>query len=337
MATFGGVKPGQTGLIKIMRDAGVPEQYIPYDCPIEDNEGNEKVNINPGNTVRITDHECSPAPIANLQEYDENILQGNSVNITNNDCPTNGSNGGLNGNNSGNIPLAFLNAKSCYCMQILVGMGQTMTEPRYDPECKHDIYQYMAYEDHVSGGDGTNYMWEDDAIIMNMHVHHYTNSKGFQNWYPSGGVWIGVHGVKSKKWYWYDNSDPYLVLRGGPPFYTFIPPESEVVPYPGGYGVYCTDGGSAIKKYRVENFLAHFGLPSNEAVDKVHIHISNNSTLLWYNYVRASLTYFSLCRMNPKSSFTRIFDDMGEDLVRRNEDITEPTNPDNRFPMPQRG
>ncbi|KYC51337.1 MAG: hypothetical protein AMQ22_01339 [Candidatus Methanofastidiosum methylothiophilum] len=329
MATFGKVKEGQVGLVRIMRESGVPEQYIPYECPQPTDEGTKEVQTNVGDIVRLTDHECSAVPVANQQSYDENIGSGSNVSITNNDCPNN-----LNGNNQGNNPLAFLEVpKSCYCEQVAIG-GTLRTIPWTDSECKIQVYQYLAYE-HILGEP--DYIWTDDVITMNMRVHHYTNNRGFQVWYPSGGIWIGVHGKKTKKWYWYDAADPYLIIRNGPPFYTYYPPDSHITTDPGGQKR-CTDGGSGIAKYRVENFLIHFNLPSNEAIDVIHIHISNNSTLLWTNFVRARLTYFSLCRMNPKSPFTRIFDDVGEDMVTRNEDISQATNPDNkqRVPMPGR-
>jgi hypothetical protein len=310
---FGKVIDGQIGLIRVMRDSGVPEEYIPFECPQENDEGEEKVEVNEGDIVSIRDAECSNVSVANILEYDENIGSGSNVSLANNDCPNNNS-----GNNSGNVPIATLQMpRSCYCKRMPLG-GSLITVPRED-SCKRFVFQYLAYEYYLG-----EYIWSDDAIVMNMKVHHYTNGIGFQCWYPSGGVWIGLHGFKTKKWYWYMGIDPYAVVRAGPPFYT------EYLPINSG----CDDGGSGIASYRRDNFLGNFGLPSNEAIDAVHVHISNNSTLMWYNYVRTRLNYFSLCRVNPESPFTRIFDDVGDDLVTRNKDIAQPKNPDKRFPMP---
>jgi hypothetical protein len=319
---FGKVIDGQIGLIRVMRDAKVPEEYIPFECPQENDEGERKVEVNTGDIVSIRDAECSNVSVANILEYDENIGSGSNVSLTNNDCPNNNS-----GNNSGNVPIATLQIpKSCYCERIPIG-GSLITSPRMD-DCKRLTYQNYAVEYYFG-----RFIWADDAIVMNMTMHHFTNNQGFQTWYPSGGAWIGLHGFKTKKWYWYNGTDPYQVIRGGPPFYTYFPPPSQVTTTPAGE-VYCTDGGSGASYYRVDNFMAHFNLPSNEAVDAVHISISNNSSLIWLNYVKASLNYFSLCRMNPASPFTRIFDDAGDDLVTRNKDIAQPKNPDKRFPTP---
>jgi len=117
------------------------------------------------------------------------------------------------------------------------------------------------------------------------------DNRGFQPWYPWGGVWLGLGAEDSNgdpfdgTWYW-PVGNPYMVIRGQP----MISLDGSTI---------CMIGEQTndYQTWCIKNFLQ--GLyPFGRAewdVKWIHVHISQQSTLYWKNYTLSDLDHASVC------------------------------------------
>jgi hypothetical protein len=158
---------------------------------------------------------------------------------------------------------------------------------QHDPA--DDTYQYHAYSIHLSDLIG----WGD---YVNARFDFEIGSEqlgGVQPWYPYGGAWIGLGAsntggnVNQGSWWW-PGGNPYLTIRGQPAV-TLGPNGNATL-----VGV-LKNGGST---WVIEDFIGHlypYGLISWD-IEYIHIHISQQSTLFFYNYTDTRMPYSHFCK-----------------------------------------
>lgn len=122
------------------------------------------------------------------------------------------------------------------------------------------------------------------------------DERGFQPWYPCGGVWLGLgaadtQGDRNKgTWYW-PGGNPFMVIRGQPMAILGPYAPAPVI------GSLSNNGTT----WCIENFL-HGLYPYGRAdwdVKYIYVHISQESSLYWYNYTRSTLNHASICAGGP--------------------------------------
>lgn len=122
------------------------------------------------------------------------------------------------------------------------------------------------------------------------------DERGFQPWYPCGGVWLGLGAAdtqgdrNSGTWYW-PGGNPFMVIRGQP--MTQLGPNAPA-PVIGSL----SNNGTT---WCIENFL-HGLYPYGRAdwdVKYIYVHISQQSSLYFYNYTRSTLNQASICAGGP--------------------------------------
>lgn len=159
----------------------------------------------------------------------------------------------------------------------IIGEGfHDKSEPHNPPD---DSFQYHATTIFL---ERPVYPDENLNVVLRFAVQE--DGRGVQPWYPKGGVWIGIS-EDGKDWWW-PGGDPYVTIRGQPQFHcdpTSTPLVGEK-----------QDGGST---WCIQNFMeAFYPLGTgNWPVSFIHVHISQQSTLFFYNYTKTYLTGASLC------------------------------------------
>lgn len=142
--------------------------------------------------------------------------------------------------------------------------------------------QYASYDIHLSRP-------LDPYEIVNVYFDfwHGFDDRGVQPWYPNMGVWIGF-GPDDENYYW-PGGDPYLTVRGQPA--VDLGGEATLA------GTY--DGES---RWTINDFMGTL-YPYGRAdwkVEYIHIHISQQSTLAFYNYTEGDMRGVSLCYVGEK-------------------------------------
>lgn len=110
------------------------------------------------------------------------------------------------------------------------------------------------------------------------------DNRGIQPWYPYGGVWLGIS-EDGKNWYW-PAGDPFTTIRGQPIFHC-DPVSTPLAGFKQNNG----------RRWCIYNFMENF-YPIGKAtwpVSFIYVHISQQSTLAFYNYTRTYLSTASLC------------------------------------------
>lgn len=121
------------------------------------------------------------------------------------------------------------------------------------------------------------------------------DTRGFQNWYPCGGVWLGFGAANTNgtlgtgSWFW-PAGDPYATIRGQP----MITLDGSTM---------CIAGyqSNDFKTWCIPNFLQTL-YPYGRLdwpVKWIHVHISTNSTLFWKNYTRSDMLHATICAGGP--------------------------------------
>ncbi|BDZ68614.1 hypothetical protein GCM10025860_20620 [Methanobacterium ferruginis] len=141
-------------------------------------------------------------------------------------------------------------------------------------------WQYIKYDIELSQA-----LDPSDIVNIVMDFEIECNGGGVQPWYPCGGVWIGF-GPEKDEYYW-PQGDPYITIRGQP----------AVVLGPGGYGTLVGELQNGNSRWCIEDFLGHL-YPYGGAswpVKWIHVHMSQNSTLYFKNYLESRMVNFQLC------------------------------------------
>lgn len=179
------------------------------------------------------------------------------------------------------------------------GMGNPWQECPLIPQGTHDYsqqhtpaddtFQYHAYSIHLStplkAGDYVNARFDFELGSEQL--------GGFQPWYPYGGVWIGLGasntgGVVGEGDWWWPQGNPYMIIRGQP----------AVILGPNGNATLVGELKNGGSTWVIEDFVGHiypYGVIQWD-IEYVHIHISQQSTLFWYNYTDTRMPYSHFCK-----------------------------------------
>lgn len=120
------------------------------------------------------------------------------------------------------------------------------------------------------------------------------DTRGFQNWYPCGGVWLGLgaedtNGIPGTgRWFW-PAGNPYYIIRGQP----MANLGNGVVMA----GILSNDN----ETWCIQDFMGTL-YPYGRLdwpVKWIHVHISNNSSLYWKNYTRSDMVHATICAGGP--------------------------------------
>ena len=161
------------------------------------------------------------------------------------------------------------------CMVVPHGYGDE-SEPHTPAD---DTYQYHATNIILSRP-----VYPEELLNVVLKFAPQADYRGVQPWYPYGGVWIGVS-EDGENWYW-AGGDPYLTIRGQPAFHC----DADSAPLVGEK----KDSGQT---WCIENFMAAF-YPigtANWPVNYIHVHISQQSTLAFWNYTKTGFDSAHLC------------------------------------------
>ncbi|MDY9922804.1 hypothetical protein [Methanobacterium sp.] len=142
-----------------------------------------------------------------------------------------------------------------------------------------DTYQYHATNIILSRP-----VYPEELLNVVLKFGPQADYGGVQPWYPYGGVWIGVS-EDSESWYW-AGGNPYMFIRGQPVFHC----DPDSMPLAG----FKRDGG---RTWCIYNFMELF-YPIGQAnwpVNYIHVHISQQSSLFFYNRTRTSFSSAHLC------------------------------------------
>jgi len=142
-----------------------------------------------------------------------------------------------------------------------------------------DTYQYYATTIFL---DRPVYPSELLNVVLGFRVDD--DSRGVQPWYPYGGVWIGIS-EDGENWWW-PGGDPYLTIRGQPAFHC----DPTSTPLAG----FKQDSGHTWCIYNLMGIFYPLGMAS-WPVSYIHVHVSQQSSLYFYNYTNTSLISASLC------------------------------------------
>jgi len=117
------------------------------------------------------------------------------------------------------------------------------------------------------------------------------DDRGVQPWYKCGGVWIGLGAENTNgdpstgTWYW-PAGDPYRTIRGQP-----------VCSLDGSTACMVGVQSNDYQTWCIQDFmhsLYPYGIAS-WPVKWIHIHISQQSSLFFYNYTKSRLTQATIC------------------------------------------
>jgi len=161
------------------------------------------------------------------------------------------------------------------CMTIAHGYGDE-SQPHSPPD---DTYQYHATNIILSRP-----VYPEELLNVVLKFGPQEDTRGIQPWYPYGGVWIGIS-EDGNDWYW-AGGNPYMTIRGQPAFHC----DEHSTPLVG----FKRDGG---RTWCIYNFMESF-YPIGQAnwpVNYIHVHISQQSTLAFYNYTKTGFTSAHLC------------------------------------------
>ena len=161
------------------------------------------------------------------------------------------------------------------CMLLPNGFSD-VSMPHDPPD---DTYQYHATNIILSR---PVYLDELLNVVLSFRVEK--EDGGVQPWYPYGGVWIGVS-EDGESWYW-SGGNPYMFIRGQPTFHC----DPDSMPFAG----FKQDSG---RTWCIHNFMELF-YPIGQAnwpINYIHVHISQQSSLYFYNRTKTTLISASLC------------------------------------------
>lgn len=136
------------------------------------------------------------------------------------------------------------------------------------------------------------------------------DTRGFQTWYPCGGVWLGLGAADTNgnpdtgTWFW-PEGNPYSTIRGRP----IADLSTGVVMV----GELTNDN----ETWCIKNFMGSL-YPYGRGtwpVKWIHVHISNNSSLYWKNYTRSDMIQATICAGGPvRDGWCGSLDDFGATL-----------------------